>query len=175
MSFAWATCKRHVTFKLGSVIEAKLFKTKWRHQLQQSHWQNKIHTSRHKPMEQWRQHFKCQFNGELLQTTHPSPSNNLIAHIGFISLVITSLLQGPCMPQGEVIPKTRGLRGGNSQVPTLHFGNAKCLIPHPWPLPIMKHKVKSYHESKHTKITKQRRGKSPYIYSLRLGGPYTYK
>jgi len=50
----------------------------------------------HKPMGQW-QHFKCQFNGELLQTTHPSPSNNLIGHIGFISLVITSLLQGPCM------------------------------------------------------------------------------
>lgn len=32
-------------------------------------------------------------------------------------------------PRGEGIPKTRGLGGGNSQVPTLHFGN----IPHPWP------------------------------------------
>jgi hypothetical protein len=105
--------------------------------------------------------FKCQFNGELLQTTHPSPSNNLIGHnLGFISLVITSLLQGPRMsrgwvkPQGEGIPKTRGLGGGNSQVPTLHFGN----IPHPWPLPIMKHKVKSYHESKHIRRSPNKEG-----------------
>jgi hypothetical protein len=75
-------------------------------------------------------------------------------------------------PQGEGIPKTRGLRAGNSQVPTSHFGN----IPHPWAFTHHQAQgVKSYRESEHTKITKQRREKGPYIYSLRMGGPYTYK
>jgi len=60
--------------------------------------------------------------------------------------------RGWVKPGGEGIPKTRGLGGGNSQVPTLHFG----IIPHPWPLPIMKHKVKSYHASKRRSPNKER-------------------
>jgi hypothetical protein len=43
------------------------------------------------------------------------------------------------------------------------------ISPHPRILPIVKHEADSYHEIKHILITRHRKGRGSYTYSLKVG------